>query len=119
MLHKNIPAGEVHVVANWIVADATARNALTPAAADVGKVCWQTDDDSFWALKSDSPLAWARIGGSASTLNGLTDVALTSPSAGQVLKFNGEAWVNDAESSGNSGVAAAATFASRFLLMGA
>jgi plastocyanin len=34
---------------------------------------------------------------SASTLDGLTDVTITTPSLGQVLKYNGSAWINDAD----------------------
>jgi plastocyanin len=43
-------------------------------------------------------------GGGASVLDDLTDVAITSPSSGQVLKYNGTSWVNgtDATSSGVS-----------------
>ena len=33
-------------------------------------------------------------GGGASDLDDLTDVTLTAPSTGQVLKFNGSVWVN-------------------------
>jgi len=38
--------------------------------------------------------------GGASALADLTDVALASPVAGHVLKFNGSEWVNDVESGG-------------------
>ena len=42
---------------------------------------------------------------SASDLNGLTDVTITSPSTGQVLKYNGSAWINDADATaGGAGV---------------
>ncbi len=36
-------------------------------------------------------------------INDLADVAITSPSAGQVLKFNGTAWINDTDSTGSGG----------------
>jgi hypothetical protein len=41
-------------------------------------------------------------GGGASALNDLTDVTITSPSNGQVLKYNGSAWVNDTDAGGAS-----------------
>ena len=43
-------------------------------------------------------------GGGASNLNDLTDVVITSPSNGQVLKYNGTSWVNgtDATSGGTT-----------------
>jgi hypothetical protein len=39
-------------------------------------------------------------GGGAATLDELTDVTLTSPSSGQVLKYNGSAWINDTDAGG-------------------
>lgn len=42
-------------------------------------------------------------GGSDPALDDLTDVVITSPSAGQVLKFNGTNWVNAADEVGSSG----------------
>lgn len=39
-------------------------------------------------------------GGGADSLNDLTDVTLTSPSNGEVLKYNGSAWVNDTDDTG-------------------
>lgn len=41
--------------------------------------------------------------GGASTLDDLTDVTIASPAAGQVLKYNGSAWVNDTDATGGSG----------------
>lgn len=41
-------------------------------------------------------------GGGATTLDGLTDVTITSASSGQVLKYNGSAWVNDTDNAGTS-----------------
>lgn len=51
---------------------------------------------------------WLRLdgsggGGGASELDDLTDVVITSPAAGQVLKFNGTNWVNDTDETGSSG----------------
>jgi hypothetical protein len=42
------------------------------------------------------------ISGSAGTLNDLTDVTITTPSTGQVLKYNGSVWVNDTDAGGSS-----------------
>ena len=36
-------------------------------------------------------------------LDGLTDVTITSPTTGQVLKYNGTAWVNGTEATGGGG----------------
>ena len=40
-------------------------------------------------------------GGGASALDDLTDVTITTPTSGQVLKYNGSAWVNDTDSTGH------------------
>lgn len=46
------------------------------------------------------------VGGSgATTLDGLTDVTLSTPTTGQVLKYNGTAWVNDTDATGGGGSA--------------
>ena len=42
--------------------------------------------------------------GGATNLNGLSDVTLTAPSTGQVLKYNGAQWVNDTDATGGGGV---------------
>ena len=40
-------------------------------------------------------------GGGSSNLDGLTDVVITSPLSGQVLKYNGTNWINDTDSVGS------------------
>ena len=58
-------------------------------------------------------------GGGASTLNDLSDVTISSPSNGQVLKYNGSAWVNGTDATGEGGGGATSGFETQFLLMGA
>ncbi len=41
--------------------------------------------------------------GGASDLDGLSDVALSAPAAGQVLKFDGTAWTNQTDQAGTGG----------------
>jgi hypothetical protein len=43
------------------------------------------------------------VSGGSSTLADLTDVTITSPTTGQVLKYNGTAWVNDTDATGAGG----------------
>ncbi len=45
----------------------------------------------------------AGSGGGATTLNGLTDVSASSPSSGQVLKWNGSAWAPAADNNSGGG----------------
>lgn len=40
---------------------------------------------------------YAPTGGGASSLSGLSDVTLTTPSNNQILRYNGSKWVNDGE----------------------
>lgn len=42
-------------------------------------------------------------GGGASALDDLTDVVITAPSTGEVLKFNGTNWINDTDATGGGG----------------
>ena len=52
-------------------------------------------------MKVYSGSSWSAISsGGSSTLGGLTDVTITSVSSGQVLKYNGAAWVNDTDAGG-------------------
>lgn len=44
------------------------------------------------------------VAGSSGALNDLTDVTITTPSSGQVLKYNGSAWVNDTDATGGGGI---------------
>lgn len=58
MLHKNALAGDIHILPNWVVADATALSALVPVLADEGKMAWQTDNDSFHILIDYAGPTW-------------------------------------------------------------
>jgi hypothetical protein len=48
-------------------------------------------------------VAWETPAGGAGTLGDLTDVTISSPSSGQVLKYNGSAWVNGTDATGTGG----------------
>jgi len=89
MLHKNITLGEIHKLHNWEVANQTARLALVVTSADIGKVAWQTDNDTYWVLKDDSPLLWNSIGKDGAPLQSLDfDTATVAASAVGRLKWN-------------------------------
>lgn len=61
MLHKDSTFGDVHTMVNWQVANAAAKTALTLAASDVGKICYQQDNGAFYILLDDSPVTWYAI----------------------------------------------------------
>jgi len=61
----------------------------------------QSNPTSGYVLSwNGSDYAWVAQSGSSTTLNGLTDVTITSATSGQVLKYNGSAWVNDTDAGG-------------------
>lgn len=61
--HSLIPTGNVHGMANWSVADITARNALAGlSATDLFKVCYVQSVGQFFALTSYFPVVWTPLG---------------------------------------------------------
>ena len=81
------------------------------AAANYTLTLPTTDGDADQVLKTDGSggLAWVDQsgGGGATTLNALTDVSASSPSSGQVLKYNGTAWAPAADLNSGGGGAGA------------
>jgi len=78
-----------------VVAD-TATDTLTLVAGSNMTITTNATGDSITFASSGG-------GGGSSTLSGLTDVTISSPSSGQVLKYNGSAWVNDTDATGSGG----------------
>lgn len=60
-LHKNSTGENVHVIHRWMVADEPARLAVTVGTGDVGKVCYQQDNRTWWLLTNHSPVTWTQI----------------------------------------------------------
>jgi hypothetical protein len=99
----------------------TARNAVSPY--EVINARWEAETVNtvvldFSSAPSSSSIrvgVYATVSGTAvTTIDDLDDVTITSPTSGQVLKWNGTAWINDTDNSGGSGDSI-----SPFLLMGA
>jgi len=64
--HKNLTGADIHVPFAYTYANATARNAATGfITIDIGKIAWQTDDNSVWLLTDDSPITWFQINAAA------------------------------------------------------
>jgi hypothetical protein len=61
----------------------------------------QAGNSGKYLTTNGSATSWATVTTGATNLDGLTDVTLTSPSSGQVLKYNGTIWVNDTDSTGS------------------
>ena len=80
------------------------RGTSVPSASDfsgTGELLVRTDTGIVYTKKDDGTVVGISGGGS-SNLSGLSDVTLTNPSNGQVLKYNGTAWINDADATGGS-----------------
>lgn len=61
--HQDSRGAEIHTPFRWIVADSSARLALSVAAADTQKFCFQLADTSIWLLIDNSPKVWRWISG--------------------------------------------------------
>ena len=60
--------------------------------------------DKLFRVQLDDVLDYLEsISGGAGSIDSLSDVAVTAPSVGQVLKWNGTAWVNDTDATGGGG----------------
>jgi hypothetical protein len=64
--HKNIGAGDNHIIHSFIYATAAARAAAVHVVGDVGKVAWQQDQNSFWILVS-TPSTWIELSNEATS----------------------------------------------------
>ncbi len=70
----------------------SAFNALVPS---------QTGNTGKYLTTDGTNTSWSTISSSATNLDELTDVILTSPTTDQILRFNGTNWVNSTETSGS------------------
>ena len=107
------PAGHEWVQLNyddrnyvWVTDSFAGIDLTTPS----GTKNWKFDMDGNFTLPSGGDILDANgnsvlnSGPSGATaLTGLSDVAISNPAAGQVLKFNGTAWVNGTDNAGTGG----------------
>ena len=54
-LHKDLTEGDVHQIVNATYATRSDREAATYATADISRVVYQTDEDSYWIVESTTP----------------------------------------------------------------
>jgi hypothetical protein len=60
--HALIPAGELHHPYNWIVANATERNAISSVTTnDLNKILLQEDTSTAYRLTAASPITWVLV----------------------------------------------------------
>ena len=117
-LDKNIELGTGTITASqFIGAGIGAVLGDTPPVAPVaqsGTLWFNTSTGKLYIYYNDgNSLQWVQPmtpsvgggagGGGASNLDGLTDVTITTPTAGQVLKYNGSSWTNDVDATSGGG----------------
>lgn len=74
--HNTLHDGaNMHAIHRWSPADQTARFALTVTSSDIGKVAYQEDNKTFWALRDDTAV------GNANGWRELSDVAALAAAA--------------------------------------
>ena len=64
---------------------------------------YYNDGTSTQWVQPTTPSYGSGSGGGATTINELSDVTITTPSEGQVLKYNGTNWVNDTDATSGGG----------------
>ena len=61
-LHKNALVGDIHIVNQWVYASYAAMTGATGfVSSDVGKIAWQTSDNTLWMLTAITP-TWVPVG---------------------------------------------------------
>lgn len=93
--------GNAQIAAGAVGATELASDAVTNAkvaddAIGIAELSATGTPSSSTFLRGDN--SWATPSGGASALDDLTDVTISGASTGQVLKYNGSAWVNDTDS---------------------
>jgi hypothetical protein len=90
--HENGGADEIALDASQV----------TTGVFNIARLATGTPDGTKF-IRDDGSLVTPS--GGSGTLDGLSDVVITSPTTGQVVKYNGTNWVNDADATGGgSGV---------------
>jgi len=81
MAHHMLGIGDIHRLANWEYANASARTSATGFMAhDIGKIAKQTDNNTFWELAAVTP-AWLQIGGGS---NIQVDITIGSETSNEI-----------------------------------
>lgn len=76
-LHRRLTIGNIHYIQNWSFANEAARLAYNYKPTDVGKVAFQTSDNTFWIISSINPVVFVQLGVNSeltSTIVGGVDV---------------------------------------------
>ena len=104
---KNVSGTETILSVATLTGTQTLTNKTLSSPAITGSltVAGSTGSNGYILTSTGSGVQWQAP--SANTLDGLTDVQISSPAAQQVLKFNGSQWIN----ADNDAAVASAVFA--------
>lgn len=72
-------------------------------ALETGELAINVADGKVFTKKSDGSVVNVTADGHTHALSTLTGVSISSPSSGQVLKYNGTNWINDTDATGGGG----------------
>lgn len=82
----------------------TTAGAVPAAGALVeGEIAVNVADGKVFVKRSNGTVSNVTADGHTHALSSLTGVSITSPSSGQVLKYNGTNWINDTDATGGGG----------------
>jgi len=90
-LHSKATEGELHQIHNAEFVSRSARESNTYSAEDVGRVVRQTDEDSYWLVKSTTP-TFLRVDDGESILLSTTDATETTL-FNKTLQDNSAYWI--------------------------
>jgi len=103
------------------ISASTTVDAAPPTTPNQGELWFDTESGVLYVYYNDgTSTQWVQPtsiqygsggGAGSSNLNGLTDVTITNPTSGQVLKYNGSTWVNDTDATGGGGGGSSNSFA--------
>lgn len=97
-------------VLSWAAAGVSGGSNVTtgdtpPSGPSLGDLWYDTNSGRTYIYYDSNWIDASPTTGTTSGLSSLSGVTITSPTAGQVLKYNGTAWINDADAvSGGAGV---------------
>ena len=113
----SLPANAVGVLTNngsgvlsWAAGVSSGSSVTTgvtpPVGPALGDLWYDTDSGRTYIYFDSSWIDASPSTGTADSLSTLSGVTITSPSAGQVLKYNGTSWINDADAVSGGGATA-------------
>jgi len=103
--HDVLTGADIHVAHAFTYANAAARTGATGlGSTDIGKIAKQTDNNTYWVLKDDSPLTWGQLdaaGGGGG--GGEWRAGSTNPSPTDTIEYDQKVWKFAASDKGSSG----------------